>query len=110
MAAFLSLGEEAKTYLERLAATNQPLKKSVKKLLDLKDEYGASALIDAIKRAISHNAYGAHYVENILHQEMAPRRDHPPLRLKHEYLNRIRLEEPSLADYDAFVIKRKKRE
>lgn len=110
VAAFVSLGEEAKSYLERLAATNQPLKKSVKKLLDLKDEYGASALIDAIKRAISHNAHGAHYVENILHQERAPRRDHPPLKLKHEHLNRIRLEEPSLADYDAFVIKRKKRE
>jgi len=108
VAAFISLGEAAKTYLERLAHTNQPLKKNVRKLLALKDEYGSYALIEAIKRATSHNAYGANYIENILYQEMTPQRNHPPVRLKQEDLNRIRLEEPSLAEYDAFVIKRKK--
>ncbi len=106
VAAFISLGEEAKTYLERLAATNQPIKKSVRKLLFLKDEYGSCALIEAIRRAISHNAYGAHYIENILYQEMTPKRNHPPVRVKEEHLNRIRLEEPSLSEYDAMVVKR----
>lgn len=107
--AFISLGEEAKAYLEHLSATHEPLKKNLEKLLALKDEYGPSALIEAIQRASMHNAYGAHYIENILYQEMTPKTHHPPVRLKQEKLNRIRLDEPSLADYDAFVIKRRNR-
>jgi transposase len=105
--AFISLGEEAKAYLEYLSDTHEPLKKNLEKLLTLKDEYGPYALIEAIKRASLHNAYGAHYIENILYQEMTPKTHHPPVRLKQERLNCIRLEEPSLADYDAFVIKRR---
>jgi transposase len=38
VAAFIALGDVAKTYLERLATTNQPLQKSVKRLLALKDD------------------------------------------------------------------------
>ena len=105
VASFVSLGDDAKTYLERLAASNQPLQKSVRKLLALKDTYGPIALIDAIRRAISLNAHGATYVENILYQEATPRRAHPPVMLKRDELNRIRLDEPSLADYDALVVK-----
>ena len=106
MAALIALGEIAKRYLEHLATTNEPLKKSVKKLLALKDDYGAQALLDAMQRATLHQAYGAHYIENILYQEMTPQRQHPPVRLKQPHLNHIRLEEPSLEEYDAFVIKR----
>jgi transposase len=105
--AFINLGEEPKAYLEHLSNTHEPLKKNLEKLLALKDEYGPYALIQAIKRASMHNAYGAHYIENILYQEMSPKTRHPPVRLKQERLNRIRLEEPSLADYDALVIKRR---
>ena len=108
LGAFISLGEAAKTYIEHLTATNQPIKKDLKKLLALKDEYGPYALIEAIKKANVHNAYGAHYIENILYQEMTPKRHHPPVKVKQENLNRIRLEEPSLAHYDALVIKRRK--
>jgi transposase len=106
--AFISLGEEAKAYIEYLSDTHEPLKKNLEKLLALKDEYGPYALIEAIKRASIHRAYGAHYIENILYQEMTPKTHHPPVRLKQEKLNRIRLDEPSLADYDAFVAKRRK--
>ncbi|MGD9034565.1 MAG: IS21 family transposase [Desulfobacteraceae bacterium] len=107
--AFISLGEEAKTYLERLSATHQPLKKNLEKLLALKDQYGPYAIIEAIKEATIHNAYGAHYIENILYQQMTPKTHHPPVKLKDEKLNRIHLEQPSLAEYDAFVIKRRNR-
>jgi len=65
-------------------------------------------LIEAIKKASLHNAYGAHYIENILYQEMTPRKNHPPVKVNQENLNRIRLQEPSLSQYDAFVIKRRK--
>ena len=108
VAAFISLGEVAKRYLEHLATTNEPLKGSVKKLLALKDDYGAQALLDAMQRATLHQAYGAHYIENILYQEMTPQRQHAPVRLKQAHLNQIRLEEPSLEAYDAYVIKRNK--
>ena len=105
--AFISLGEEAKAYLEHLSDTHEPLKKNLEKLLALKDEYGPYDLIEAMKRASMHHAYGAHYIENILYQERTPKSLHPPVRLKQEKLNCIRLDEPSLAEYDAFVIKRR---
>ena len=63
---------------------------------------------EAIKKASLHNAYGAHYIENILYQEMTPKKNHPPVKVKHESLNHIRLQQPSLAQYDAFVIRRRK--
>lgn len=109
VAAFISLGEIAKVYLERLAATHQPLKKDVKKLLALKDQYGTQAVLEALDYAMTHRAIGAGYIENILHQQRRPQRQHPPVRLQHEHLNRIRLQEPSLAEYDALIGKRKKR-
>jgi transposase len=109
-AILVSLGEDVKVYVEHLASAHLPLKKNIQKLLTLKDEYGSRALIEAIQEATAHKAYGADYIQNILYQRMTPQRLHPPVRLKEEALNRIRLEEPSLADFDAFVIKRKKRD
>jgi transposase len=108
VAAFISLGEAAKAYLEHLVESHQPIKKSLGKLLALHDQYGANALIEAIKRASLHHAYGAHYIENILYQQMTPQSQHPPVRVKQERLNHIRLEKPSLAEYDALLIKRSK--
>jgi len=52
---------------------------------------------------------GADYVENIVHQKMTPKNDHPPVRLKNEHLNRIRLNQPSLAEYDAHALKGEKK-
>jgi len=107
-AALLSLGEEVKVYLEELAATGQPLKRSMKKLLALESDYGAQAFLEAIRHATAHRAVGVGYIENILIQNKTPKREHPPVTLSREPLNHIRLIEPSLAEYDAFVIKRRK--
>jgi transposase len=104
---FLSFGEEAQAFLEGLNRTGQPIKKNLAKLLALHDQYGTADLIQALSRANVHNAYGASYVENILHQEKHPKKIHPPVHLKREDLNRIRLEEPLLAEYDALILKRK---
>ena len=106
--AFISLEQEAKTYLEHLAASGRCLGTSLKKLLGLKDEYGGAALIVAINRAEKHRAYGADYIENILYQEITPQRIHPPVRPHQNHLNQIRLPEPCLAEYDALVVKRSK--
>ena len=108
VAAFVALGEGAKDYLERLATTQHPLQKSVKKRLALKDEYGTHALLEALERASQHRAYGAHYIENMRYQEMPPQRQHPPVRLKQQPRNHLRLDEPSLAEFDTFIIKRRR--
>ena len=107
IAVFSSLGQEALNYLEALVEAQQPIKKNVSRLLSLKDEYGVISLVYAIKKALVHKAYGADYIENILYQEMTPKNHHQPVRLKDEALNRIRLTEPSLAEYDAYILKRR---
>lgn len=104
VAALVSMGDDAREYLERLAgAASIPLKKDVARLLILKDRYGADALVVAIQRALRHNALGAAAVENILRQSQSPPKNHPPLRFEEDRLNRIRLEEPNLAEYDAIL-------
>jgi hypothetical protein len=108
IAAFLSLGQTAVDYFKAIVEAKQPIKKSVLKLLSLKDEYGSTSLLYAIQKATTFNAYGADYIENILYQEMTPKHQHQPVKLKNDALNRIRLTQPSLADYDADVLKRRK--
>jgi hypothetical protein len=108
IALFSSLGPEARDFLQALVDANQPIKKNVSRLLRLKDDYGAPCLIQAIKKALLHRAYGAQYIENILYQEMTPHPQHPPVKLKDKELNHIRLPEPSLSEYDAYILKNKK--
>lgn len=105
-----SLGQELVDYLAALADARQPIKKNVVKLLALKDQYGAVSLISAIVKAASHRAYGADYIENILRQEKMPQKNHPPVKLKNDELNNIKLSEPLLADYDAYILKKRKEE
>jgi transposase len=109
VSAFLSLGPVAVEYLNGLCNAGQPLKKQVKRLLVLKDRYGTEALIYALTQSMACKAWGADYVENIVHQQMAPKNDHLPVKLKNEQLNRIRLHQPCLAGYDAHIIRRIKK-
>lgn len=104
---FMSLGQEAVDYLEKLAEASQPLKKTVNQLLALNDTYGSSSLICALRKALKHKLYGAAYVQNILHQEMSPATIHPPVALKNRELNDIRLTRPNLAEYDAIALQRR---
>jgi transposase len=108
VAAFLSLGQDAQDYLDALIKAGQPVKKNVTKLLRLKDDYGAPCLILSMQKALTYHAAGADYIENILYQEMTPQHSHLPVRLKDQDLNRIRLTEPLLSEYDAYIKRRKK--
>ena len=103
-----SLCPEAVDYLSAIAEGRQPVKKTATILLNLKDKYGEAALICAIRKAIAHKAYGAEYIRNILQQENTPKKQHPPVKLKNEELNNIRLPEPSLAEYDTYILKRRR--
>lgn len=109
VAAFSSMGSEAREYLRALSKSQQPIKKDILRLLVLKDEYGLSSLIYAIKKALEFKAYGADYIENILYQEMMPENRQPLVKLKNEALNRIRLCEPKLEDYDAYAVRKNKK-
>jgi len=109
IAAFASLGEYARRYLEGMIETGIGVKKNVVKILALQNEYGSGAIVAAVQKALSFNAYGADYIENILYQERTPCRHHPPVRLKNDALNRIVLTQPSLSDYDAHVLKKKRK-
>jgi len=106
---FMSLGQDAVDYLEKLADAAQPLKKNVDRLLKLNEEYGTSAFIYALQKAKAHKLYGSSYVQNILYQEMTPVTCHPPVNLKNEDLNAIRLPRPNLAEYDAIAAQRRKK-
>lgn len=106
---FMSLGQDAVDYLEKLADAAQPLKKTVEHLLKLNEEYGNSAFIYALQKAKAHKLYGVSYVQNILYQEMTPVTCHPPVHLKNEDLNAIRLPRPNLAEYDAIAAQRRKK-
>ena len=105
---FMSLGQEAVDYLEKLFDASQPVKKTVDQLLKLNDEYGTSSLIYALKKALDHKLYGYGYIQNILYQEMTPSTHHQPVILKDKEHNSIRLARPNLAEYDAFALKRRK--
>lgn len=109
IAAFASLGIDARIYLQGLIESNAPIKKNISKILSFKNEYGTAAILTAIRKALSFKAYGADYIENILYQEMTPQNNHPPVRLKKQDLNHITLTEPSLEDYDTHVLKRRKK-
>ena len=92
--ALLSLGQTAVDCFKALVEAGQPIRKNVVKLLHLKDEYGAAGLLSAIQKAATFNAYGADYIENILYQEMTPKYQHPPVKLKNDILTRLRLTQP----------------
>jgi len=102
-----SLCPEAVDYLSAIAEARQPVQKTAAILLTLKDKYGEEALICAVRKAMAHKAYGAEYIRNILHQESIPKKQHPPVKLKNEGLNNLRLAAPSLAEYDAYILKRR---
>ncbi|MCX5883433.1 MAG: hypothetical protein NTU74_17060, partial [Deltaproteobacteria bacterium] len=108
-AILMSMGEEMKSYLENLATTHHNIRKATAKLLSLKRQYGTQALIQAVCHAASYNAYGPEYIENILRQQQMPLTCHPPVKLQNEALNRIRIEAPLLAEYDAFVVQRRQK-
>ena len=107
---FLSMGQLAADYLEKLVDARQPIKKTIARLLILRDEYGESSLLYALLKALSLKLYGADYVKNILYQEMTPVIKYQPVKLKKQSLNNIRLTSPSLAEYDALALQRRKKQ
>jgi hypothetical protein len=55
IAAFASLGADARLYLQGLIEAKIPIKKNISKILDLKNEYGSAAIIMAIQKTLPFN-------------------------------------------------------
>jgi len=82
VAQFLSLGALAEAYLNGLVHAQVNLYTHLARLLRLADTYGPQEVLQAIRAALSYEAFGAHYVENILYQDRL-RRALPPQRPLH---------------------------
>jgi transposase len=106
---FLSLGEPALRYLKSLTEAGQPIRKNIRELLRLQDEYGDRAVLDGLKKGLAQKLYGADYIRNILYQQMTPVKNNLPVPLKQRELSEIRLTTPVLADYDAIAMKKRYR-
>jgi hypothetical protein len=106
---FLSLGPIAAEYLKKLSDARQPIKKTVVRLLKLRDLHGEKYLVAALEKAVFRKLYGADYIENIVYQEITPQITADPVRLKNPDLNRICLETPCLADYDAYAVDQRRK-
>jgi len=107
---FVSLDPCCETFLSGLNQSGLPLRKSISQLLKLLDEYGIDSLISAIQKAIHYKVYGVDYIKNILYQEKRPISLQPPVVLQNDEFNQIRLQPPSLAEYDAISIKKNREE
>ena len=78
VAAFISLGPVAVDYLQALGDAGYAIKTQVNRLLVLKDRYGSKALIRALEHATAAKAWGADYVENIVHQQLGAKKRASP--------------------------------
>jgi len=101
-----SMGEPIKRYYDGLARAGKSLSYASGRLLELRDQYGAPAVITAVETATKYQAYGIDYIENILHQSMRPRTPYPQVVLQNASLNQLQLQEPDLLIYDAITLKK----
>ncbi len=101
---FLALGAEAEPYLAGLVRVEVSLYIHLKRILALADRYGRSDVVRALAHAAAHGAFGADYVERIVHEDRRRRRAGPPpapLSLTHAPdLAKVTLPEIDLDLYD----------
>lgn len=101
--AFLALAPECAPYLAGLVHAEVHVSAHLDKIDDLIHRYGKAEVLSAVLRALAHNAFGAHYIERIVHQTRAAR-DLPtpaPIELtKKPEWNRLAVEQTDLSIYD----------
>jgi transposase len=100
---FLELGETAKTFLDGLIHAELHPARHIQQILNLVSAYGKDEVIAAMQHAISCNAFGGVYVQNILLQRRAaqglPEVQSLDFPQRPEW-NEITTEEPDLSIYD----------
>jgi hypothetical protein len=100
---FLALGPEAQQYLEGLIGAELNIVHHVAKIMEFCHLYGREEVASAIGRALSFNAFGSAYIQNIILQQRAARGLGTPqpitIASKPEW-TKITIEEPDLTLYD----------
>lgn len=97
------LGPEAELYATGLAREHVRASHHVTRILALAERYGAQDVREALLRALSHEAFGADYVLNVVHQERRLRLAGPAAQaavLHDKDLAAIALAEPDLTRFD----------
>ena len=97
------LGPEADRYAAGLAREHVRASHHVRRILALAERYGAQDVREALLRALSHEAFGADYIENVVHQERRRRLAGPAASaavLHDADLAAIAIAEPDLSRFD----------
>lgn len=101
--AFLATAPECADYLKGLVQAELHVPAHLDKIAELAHRYGKAEVMSAVLRALSFKAFGAHYIERIIHQARAARdmRDTPPIELtKKPEWSRLAVEQTDLSLYD----------
>lgn len=101
--AFLALGPDSKEYLRGLGASELNLQGQLNKIMALSAQYGKCEVNAAIARALKHQAYGAHFIQNIVVQQRAARNMPAPQQVvltKKPQWTKVAVEETDMALYD----------
>jgi hypothetical protein len=104
VADFLAIGPPAEAYLDGLVHGQLNLYHHLGRLLILDDNFGRHELLGALCTALYHQAFGAHYIENILHQERQRKEMPPPkpiMLADDPQILEARIPEPDLNLYDS---------
>ena len=100
---FLDLAPQCQDYLKGLNAAELHLPTHLQKIHDLLRRYGPADIVSAIRHALKFQAFGAHYLQNIILQQRSAK-DLPPLQdvqlLKKPQWNQVTVEPADLALYD----------
>ena len=78
-------------------------------MLQLTRQYDPQAVVQALEEAAAQKAFGAEYVAHLLRQQQNPRPLQPPLQLKDPRLNELATDPLSLLEYDAFIVRERKK-
>jgi transposase len=101
--AFLALAPECADYLSGLVQAELHVPSHLDKIADLIRRYGKAEVMSAVLRALGFKAFGAHYIERIVHQTRAARdlKEPVPIELsKKPEWSRLAVEQTDLSLYD----------
>ena len=102
------LGVEVEDYASGLARSQVRASHHLERILGLVDRYGVADVREALLRALAHGAFGADYVENVVHQARRSRLASPASTLpvlRDEQLASVVLREPDLSRLDHLFTK-----
>jgi len=97
------LGIEVEAYAAGLARSAVRASHHLARILGLAERYGAAEVREAVLHTLAHGAFGADYVENVVHQLRRQRLAGPASALpvlRDEQLARVALREPDLSCFD----------